>query len=69
MRVSEIEVAIASASELRGSAESITPIPEVNCRSNEQRWVWQASLGQTVRLDDRLPAMRSFFLHAPARWN
>jgi trehalose/maltose hydrolase-like predicted phosphorylase len=67
MRVSEIEVAIASATELRGSAESITSIPEVNCRSSEQRWVWQASLGQTVRLDRVVCVFTSRDVASPAK--
>jgi kojibiose phosphorylase len=67
MRVSDIEVAIAGASELRSSAESITPIPEVNIRSSEQRWVWQASLGQTIRLDRVVSVFTSRDVVSPAK--
>ena len=49
MRVSGTEVAIASASELRGPAGSRTASHEGGPQGGEERWSWEASLGETAR--------------------
>ena len=51
MRVSEIEVAVASASEFQGPAGSRTVSQEGGPRGGEEQWSWEASLGETARLD------------------
>jgi kojibiose phosphorylase len=51
MRVSAIGVAIASASELQGPVGSRTVSQEGGPRGGEERWSWEASLGETARLD------------------
>ena len=50
MRVSGTKVAIASASELQGPAGSRTASHEGGPQGGEERWSWEASLGETARL-------------------
>ncbi len=67
VRASEIEVAIASASELRRLAVSSTPSHEGGSKSNEDRWSWEASLGETVRLDRAVTVFTSRDVVDPAK--
>jgi kojibiose phosphorylase len=51
MCVGQTEVAIASASELRGPAVSAAEACDGGVQADEERWTWEAGLGETVRLD------------------
>jgi trehalose/maltose hydrolase-like predicted phosphorylase len=67
VRASEIEVAIASKSELRGPALSRIPSGEGGSKSGEERWSWDASLGETVRLDRVVTVFASRDVASPAK--
>jgi kojibiose phosphorylase len=67
MRVSATEVAIASASELQGPAGSRTVRPEGGPRGGEERWSWEASLGETARLDRIITVFTSRDVANPAK--
>jgi kojibiose phosphorylase len=67
VRASEIEVAIASASELRRPAVSRTPSHQGGTKNGEDRWSWEASLGETVRLDRAVTVFASREVVSPAK--
>jgi kojibiose phosphorylase len=67
MRVSEIEVAIAGASEFRVTEASRAPSPEGGPQGGEERWSWEASLGETARLDRIITVFTSRDVANPAK--
>ena len=64
VRVSETEIAVASASELRGSG---APSHQPAAASGEQQWSWDAGLGETVRLDRAIAVFTSRDIASPAK--
>jgi kojibiose phosphorylase len=68
MRVSGKEVAIAGASELRGAVSSMPAIYEGgDHQSGEERWSWEAGLGETTHLDRILAVFTSRDVANPAK--
>ena len=51
MRVSGKEIGIATASEVQSLPASVPPRHETGPDGREERWSWEATLGQTIRLD------------------
>jgi len=45
------EIGIATASEVKGLAASAQPRDETGPDGREERWLWEATLGETIRLD------------------
>ena len=64
VRVSETEVAIAGASELRRQA---LPSHEGGSSSGEEQWCWETSLGDTARLDRVVTIFTSRDVANPAK--
>ena len=64
VRVSETEVAIAGASELRRQA---IPSHEGGSSSGEEQWCWETSLGDTARLDRVVTIFTSRDVANPAK--
>src|SRR5450759_4351001 len=67
MRVSEIDVATASTSMLRRPGTSRTSKPEDRSEGGEERWSWETSLGETVRLDRIITVFTSRDVVNPAK--
>jgi trehalose/maltose hydrolase-like predicted phosphorylase len=64
---SKTEVAMASTSELRHPAFSKTSSHEGGSKTGEERWSWDASLGETVRLDRVITVFTSRDVANPAK--
>ena len=68
MHVSGKEVAIAAASELQGPASPMPAGREVGIQQGgEERWSWEAGLGETVHLDRILAVFTSCDIPSPAK--
>ncbi|MGZ3573522.1 MAG: glycoside hydrolase family 65 protein [Gemmatimonadaceae bacterium] len=67
MRVSEIDVAIASASMLHRPGTSRTSTHEDRSEDGEERWSWETSLGEAVRLDHIITVFTSRDVVYPAK--
>ena len=67
MRVSEIDVAIAITSMLHRSDTSRTSTHEDRSEGGEERWSWETSLGETVRLDRIITVFTSRDVVNPAK--
>ena len=67
MRVSEIDVAIASTSMLHRSDTSRTSTHEDRSEGGEERWSWETSLGEAVRLDRIITVFTSRDVVDPAK--
>ena len=64
VRVSETEIAVACASELRCAG---APSHQPAAASGEQQWSWDAGLGETVRLDRAIAVFTSRDIASPAK--
>lgn len=67
MRVSQTEVAVASASELHGPASSTAMRQGDATRANGERWSWQISLGEGLCLDRIVTVFTSRDVISPAK--
>lgn len=67
MRVSEIDVAIAGASMLHRPGTSRTSTHEDRSEDGEERWSWETSLGEAVRLDRIITVFTSRHVVNPAK--
>jgi kojibiose phosphorylase len=66
MRVSGKYVAVAAASDLQGPAASMPAGRKGGAQSGEERWSWEAGLGETVGLDRILAVYTSRDVASPA---
>ena len=66
MCVSQVDVAIATASELQLPTASRTA-NRVGAQGDEEQWSWEANLGETVRLDRIIAVFTSREVLSPAR--
>ncbi len=66
MSVSQVDVAIATASELHLPTASRTA-NEVGAQGDEEQWSWEANLGETVRLDRIVTIFTSREVFSPAK--
>jgi kojibiose phosphorylase len=67
MRVPGKEIGIATASEVQVLAASAPPRHEIGQGGCEERWSWEATLGETVRLDRILAVFTSREVANPAK--
>jgi trehalose/maltose hydrolase-like predicted phosphorylase len=66
MRVSQVEVAIATASEFQTSVAQRT-VNRARAQGDEELWSWEANLGETVRLDRIITVFSSREVLNPAK--
>ena len=66
MRVSQVDVAIATASEFQASVASRT-VNRAGAQGDEELWSWEANLGETVRLDRIITVFTSREVFNPAK--
>ncbi|HEX5999460.1 MAG TPA: glycosyl hydrolase family 65 protein [Hyphomicrobiaceae bacterium] len=67
MHISGKEVAIAAASELQGAAASMPAGREAGVQHGEERWSWEAGLGETVHLGRILAVYTSRDVASPVK--
>jgi kojibiose phosphorylase len=67
MRVPGNEIGIAAASEVQIFAGSVLPRHEIGPDGRDERWSWEATLGETIRLDRILAVFTSRDLANPAK--
>jgi kojibiose phosphorylase len=67
MRVPGKKIGIATASDVQGLAASAPPRHEMGPDSREERWSWEATLDETIRLDRILTVFTSREVANPAK--
>ena len=67
MRVAGKEIGIATASGVRSLGSSVPPRQETGPDGREERWSWEATLGETVRFDRIFAVFTSRDVANPAK--